>query len=194
MSTGQIAVNDLEFMAPLRAQGVRCLYDQAQVQQALKRMAGNINGEFREAESVLVLGVMNGALVTLGKLLTELHFPVYLDYVHATRYQQGETGGDLQWRRRPEEPLAGRQILIVDDILDWGITLAALVDYCWQAGAANVKTAVLARKQRELPPVIEADFVALEVPDEYVLGFGMDYRGLWRNLPGIYVFTKEPEP
>lgn len=180
-----------EFMAPLQAEGVRCLYDQMQVQNALKRMADKINAEFRTDEPVLVLGVMNGALVTLGALLTQLQFPVCLDYVHASRYQQGETGGELEWRRRPEEPLAGRQILIVDDILDWGITLAALVDYCRQAGAAGVKTAVLARKQRRVPPVIEADFVALEVPDEYVLGFGMDYRGLWRNLPGIYVLAPE---
>ena len=182
-----------EFMAPLRAEGLRCLYDQVQVQDALKRMAGEINAQFSAAEPVVVLGVMNGALVTLGELLTKLQFLVYLDYVHATRYQQGETGGDLEWRRRPEEPLAGRQILIVDDILDWGITLAALVDYCWQAGAADVKTAVLAHKQRTVPAVIEADFVALEVPDEYVLGFGMDYRGLWRNLPGIYALAPEPQ-
>ena len=181
-----------ELMAPLHGQRLRCLYDQAQVKDALKRMAGEINATFSGAEPVVVLGVMNGALVTLGQLLTDLKFPLYLDYVHATRYQQGETGGELQWQRRPEEPLAGHQVLIVDDILDWGITLAALVEHCRQAGATDVKTAVLARKQRPQPPVIEADFAALEVPDEYVLGYGMDYRGLWRNLPGIYVL--EPGP
>lgn len=186
-------MKESEFMAPLQAEGLRCLYDQVQVQEALSRMASKINAEYGAAEPVLVLGVMNGALVALGQLITQLQFPVLLDYVHATRYQRGETGAELEWRRRPEEPLAGRQILIVDDILDWGITLAELVDYCWKAGAAGVKTAVLARKQRATPPVIEADFVALEVPDEYVLGFGMDYRGLWRNLPGIYVLTPAPE-
>src|SRR5690625_5660132 len=91
-------------MAPLHGGRLRCLYDQAQVKDALKRMAGEINATFSGAEPVVVLGVMNGALVTLGQLLTDLKFPLYLDYVHATRYQQGETGGELQWQRRPEEP------------------------------------------------------------------------------------------
>jgi hypoxanthine phosphoribosyltransferase len=179
-------VTNAEFMTPLLAQGVCCLFGEVEVHEALQRMASKINAEYASAEPVLVLGVMNGALVTLGQLLPKLSFPLHLDYVHATRYNQGEAGGSLDWRRKPEKPLEGCQVLIVDDILDQGITLAAIVDYCRRAGASEVKTAVLARKQLPSAPVVEADFVALQVPDEYVFGFGMDYRGLWRNLPGIY--------
>src|SRR5690625_7557461 len=94
-------------MAPLHGQRLRCLYDQAQVKDALKRMAGEINATFSGADPVVVFGVMNAALVTLGELLTDLQFPLYLDYVHATRYQQGETGGELQWQRRPGWALGG---------------------------------------------------------------------------------------
>ncbi|MDQ2075584.1 hypoxanthine-guanine phosphoribosyltransferase [Marinimicrobium sp. ABcell2] len=179
-------MDSAQWMMPLLAKGVRCLFSEAEVHEALQRMAGKINASFSATEPVLVLGVMNGALVTLGQLLPQLQFPLQLDYVHATRYNQGEAGGSLEWRRHPQEALDGRQVLIVDDILDRGITLAAIVDYCQRAGAAEVKTAVLARKTLPSAPVVEADFVALRVPDEYVFGFGMDYRGLWRNLSGIY--------
>lgn len=175
-----------EFMSELMAVGAQKLFSQKQVQRALARMAAEINRRLPVDEPVVVLGVMNGALVTLGELLTQLQFPLELDYVQASRYGLGETGGLLEWQRRPQLPLAGRQVLIVDDILDQGITLEAIVAYCRQAKARAIYTAVLTRKQLTFPPAIEADFVALEVPDCYVFGYGMDYQGLWRNAPGIY--------
>lgn len=175
-----------EFMTELMASGAQQLFSQAQIQKALARMAGEINQRLSEKEPVVVLGVMNGALVTLGELLTQLRFPLELDYVQATRYGLGETGGLLEWQRRPQVPLADRVVLIVDDILDRGITLEAIVAYCRHAEARAVYSAVLTRKQLSFPPAVEADFVALEVPDCYVFGYGMDYRGLWRNAPGIY--------
>lgn len=175
-----------DFISELIAAGAQKLFSQAQVRQALTGMAGEINQRLRVEEPVVVLGVMNGALVTLGELLTQLQFPLELDYVQASRYGLGETGGLLEWQRRPQLPLAGRLVLVVDDILDQGITLEAIVTYCHRAGARAVYTAVLTRKQLAFPPAIEADFVALEVPDCYVFGYGMDYQGLWRNAPGIY--------
>lgn len=175
-----------EFMNQLMAVGAEKLFSQEQVQKALARMAEEINRHLSVDEPVVVLGVMNGALVTLGELLTQLRFPLELDYVQASRYGLGETGGLLEWQRRPQLSLAGRQVLIVDDILDQGITLEAIVAHCRQAKARAIYTAVLTRKQLAFPPAIEADFVALEVPDCYVFGYGMDYQGLWRNAPGIY--------
>lgn len=174
------------FMSELVVAGAQKLFSQAQVQRALARMAGEINQRLPADEPVVVLGIMNGALVTLGELLTQLQFPLELDYVQATRYGLGETGGLLEWQRCPQVSLAGRLVLIVDDILDQGITLEAIVVYCRKAKTRAVYTAVLTRKQLPFAPAIEADFVALEVPDCYVFGYGMDYQGLWRNAPGIY--------
>lgn len=174
------------FMSELMTLGAQKLFSQKQVQQAMARMAGEINKRLPVDEPVVVLGVMNGALVTLGELLTQLQFPLELDYVQASRYGLGETGGMLEWQRRPRALLEGRCVLIVDDILDQGITLKAIVSYCREAKARAVYTAVLTRKQLSFAPAIEADFVALEVPDCYVFGYGMDYQGLWRNAPGIY--------
>lgn len=81
-----------------------------------------------------------------------------------------------------------RPVLIIDDILDEGHTLAAIIDYCREQGAASVQCAVLVDKQheRKARPDLKADYVGLEVEDRYIFGYGMDYQGYWRNAPGIY--------
>lgn len=164
-----------------------CLIDQAQVEQALDRMAAAITRDLGDKLPVFYC-VMNGGLITTGHLLTRLGFPLEVDYLHATRYRGGLRGGELFWRVSPEIPMAGRHVVIVDDILDEGATLAAILDYCREAGAASLSTAVLVDKQhdRKASPDLRATYCGLEVVDRYVFGFGMDYKGYWRNAPGIF--------
>lgn len=135
----------------------------------------------------VVLGVMTGAIVPLGRLLPRLDFSLELDYIHASRYHGSTTGRDLVWLARPQTPLHGRTVLVVDDILDEGHTLAGIIEECRNEGAHEVLTAVLFDKRHERRvPGLTADFHGLEVPDRYVFGAGMDYRGYMRNLPGVY--------
>ncbi len=163
-----------------------CLYDQASVELALQRMAEAITKDLAD-KCPLVIGVMQGAVVTLGNLITRLPFLLDLDYAHATRYQGAESGGDLIWKRHPQAAIRGRSVLLVDDILDRGITSAAIADFCRTAGAEEVRVAVLAKKHLpDYSPPLEADYVALSLPDRFVFGYGMDYQGYWRNAPGIY--------
>ncbi|MDR9440709.1 MAG: hypoxanthine-guanine phosphoribosyltransferase [Halomonas sp.] len=164
-----------------------CLISQPEVERALDRMAEEITRDLGDRLPVFYC-VMNGGLITTGHLMTRLGFPLEVDYLHATRYRGGLRGGELFWRVSPEVPLAGRHVVIVDDILDEGATLAAILDYCRQAGAASTSTAVLVDKQhdRKAVPGLRADYCSLEVADRYVFGFGMDYKGYWRNAPGIY--------
>ncbi|MGM0534779.1 MAG: hypoxanthine-guanine phosphoribosyltransferase [Pseudomonadota bacterium] len=164
-----------------------CLISQPEVERALDRMAGEIARDLGDRLPVFYC-VMNGGLITTGHLLTRLGFPLEVDYLHATRYRGGLRGGELFWRVSPEVPMADRHVVIVDDILDEGATLAAILDYCRQAGAASISTAVLVDKQhdRKAVPGLRADYCGLEVADRYVFGFGMDYKGYWRNAPGIY--------
>lgn len=163
-----------------------CLHSAAAVEAALDRMAAAITRDFRD-RNPLVLTVLTGGIVVTGHLLTRLDFPLQLDYLHATRYQGGTHGGELAWIAHPRFPLAGRHLLIVDDILDEGLTLQAVVAHCRASGAASVATAVLVRKRHDRrPPGVEADYVGLEVEDRYVFGFGMDYHDYHRNLPAIY--------
>jgi hypoxanthine phosphoribosyltransferase len=163
-----------------------CIYTLAEVEQALARLIPQIERDFADKHPV-VLGVMNGSLPTLGFLLPRLSFLLEVDYVHATRYRGETQGSHLLWKRKPEVSLAGRHILLVDDILDQGVTLKAIADFCREQGALSVAIAALGVKQLlnyESP--ISADYAALMIPDRFVFGYGMDYQNYWRNAPGIY--------
>jgi hypoxanthine phosphoribosyltransferase len=133
---------------------------------------------------------MGGAVVFSGQLLPLLRFPLELDYVHATRYADTTRGGALEWKVRPRVPVRGRTLLVLDDILDAGITLAAIRADLLAAGAAEVFSAVFADKETGRSKPVLADFVGLRLPDRYVFGFGMDVRGAWRNLPEIYALRE----
>ncbi|WP_324780580.1 hypoxanthine-guanine phosphoribosyltransferase [Thiobacillus sedimenti] len=158
---------------------------ETEVQAALDRLAAEIGRELAGAFP-LVLAVMGGAVVFAGQLLPRLRFPLEFDYLHVTRYRGKTQGGEMEWRVLPGQNVAGRTVLVLDDILDEGETLAAIRDKLVQMGAARVTSAVLTDKANGLAKPIRADFVGLEVPDRYVFGCGMDAYGLWRNLPAIY--------
>jgi len=162
-----------------------CLYEEQQVLEAVGNMAEQITADLGDKDP-LIIAVMNGGLMPAGLLLPRLRFPLKLDYLHATRYREGTTGHDLVWQHTPSHDLNGRHVLIVDDILDEGHTLAAILDFCQAQQPASLATAVLAQKthQRGVRPPLE--YVGLQLPDRYVFGCGMDYKGYWRNLPGIY--------
>lgn len=165
----------------------QCLYDEAQVETALDRMAQEISEQL-SASNPLVLCVMNGGTILTGRLATRLKFPLQMDYIHATRYREALQGADLQWRVTPATSLAGRIVLVLDDIFDVGETLAGIKDWCEANGAKQVYTAVLVDKQheRKTANLKQADFTALYAEDKYLFGYGMDYKGYWRNAPGIY--------
>jgi hypoxanthine phosphoribosyltransferase len=163
-----------------------CLHDRAAIESAIEKMATDISAKYHD-KNPLVLVVMSGALIPAGILLTHLDFPLQLDYFHASRYRGKTSGGtELEWRVTPRFAIEGRHVLIVDDILDEGLTLKAIVESCVSAGAASVESAVLVQKLHDRNCGIEADYVGLEVEDRYVFGYGMDYKEYLRNAPGIY--------
>lgn len=165
--------------------GADLICGEAEVQAAVSHVAREINATLSEANP-LVLAVMGGATIFAGHLLTQLCFPLEYDYLHATRYGDSTSGGELEWVVEPRTPIAGRTVLLVDDILDEGITLAAIRDRLLQQGAQRCLTAVFADKDIGRSKPIRPDFVGLTLPNRYVFGFGMDVKGAWRNLPAIY--------
>ncbi|RUR12204.1 hypoxanthine-guanine phosphoribosyltransferase [Legionella sp. km772] len=171
-----------------------CLYTSNEVAAALDRMAINIHDKLKDKNPVIVC-VMIGGLVPLGNLLLRLDFPLEVDYVHATRYRGEITGGDIHWKVKPSTNLKGRTVLVVDDILDGGLTLAAIIDEMKMMGASEVYSAVLVDKYRKRVPngLQQADFVGLQVEDHYIFGYGMDYNEYLRNAPGIFVVDPEHE-
>ncbi len=165
----------------------RCLFDAQDIAIALDVMAHKISDALRDTNPVL-LCVMNGGVIFTGQLATRLQFPLQMDYVHATRYREQLSGADLHWRVTPATTLQGRTVLVLDDIFDEGETLSAIKKWCENQGATQVYTAVLIDKQhdRKTAALKQADFTALYAEDFYLFGYGMDYKGYWRNAPGIY--------
>jgi len=162
------------------------LVDGECVRAAYDRMANDISQVLGDTNPV-ILCVMTGGLVPTAELFTRLDFPAELDYVHATRYEGTRGGQNINWIARPVHGLKDRTVLVIDDILDEGTTLAAILDFCREQGGASVHSAVLVEKLHDRKaPGLRPDFVGLTVEDRYVFGCGMDYHGYWRNLPGIY--------
>lgn len=176
-------------ITPVEAQRVYdeadCLYSRQQVDAAIIAMAEQISAKLKD-KNPLVLSVMSGALLPAGILLSHLNFPLHIDYLHASRYRGETSGGELDWRVTPRYSLNERVVLIVDDILDEGLTLQAIIESCRAQGASEIYSAVMVKKLHDRNVGIEADFVGLEVEDRYVFGYGMDYKEYWRNAPGIF--------
>jgi len=149
------------------------------------RLSREIGAKLAERHPV-VLAVMRGSVMFAGQLLPQLRFPLQFDYLDVTRYGSATRGGDITWKVSPGTEVQGRVVLVLDDILDEGHTLAAIRTKLVEAGAAEFCSAVFADKNigREKP--IRADFVGITLPNRYVFGFGMDVHGAWRNLPAIY--------
>ncbi|CAG7857776.1 hypoxanthine phosphoribosyltransferase [biofilm metagenome] len=166
------------------------IYSEAEVERALDKLADDITENLHKTNPVL-LCVLNGGIITAGRLLTRLHFPLMVDSINATRYQNQTSGGSIKWLLKPSEPLAERTVLIVDDVLDEGITLAAVKEYCFEQGAVAVHVAVLLDKNIGRAKPIQADFVGLTVPNRYLFGYGMDYKGYLRNTAGIYACRED---
>ena len=155
------------------------------VTETLSRLANEITLSLSDKHP-LVLSVMGGAVVFTGQLLPLLEFPLDFDYIHVSRYGNNTQGGMLDWKVLPRENVSGRVVLVLDDILDEGHTLAAIREKVLGMGAASFYSAVFTEKLIEKPKPVQADFVGIKLPNRYVFGFGMDVHGAWRNLPAIY--------
>lgn len=164
-----------------------CLFNARAVDAAIDELAKQVAARY-EALNPVVICLMNGGLIFCGQLLTRLDFPLEVDYLHVTRYGQDTEPGSLQWIVTPQQVLENRHVLVVDDILDQGNTLLSVLQCCRDQGAESVSCAVLVDKKhdRKANPEFKADFVGLEASDRFLFGYGMDYRGYWRNAPGIF--------
>jgi hypoxanthine phosphoribosyltransferase len=170
------------------------IFDQETVQASVRRMAATLNARFGDEEKQefpLVLGVMGGAVVFTGSLLPQLTFPLEFDYIHVSRYGDDDQGGKVVWKVVPRPTVSGRTVIVLDDILDEGETLAHVKSRLLEMGAKEVIIAVFADKNIGKSKPVKADIVGLTIPNRFVVGFGMDVYGYWRNLPGLWAIRNE---
>ena len=144
------------------------IHDRAAIEQAIAVMAKQVHDDYRDSVPVF-LTVMHGGLPFAAQLAMEvgaLGVDLEFDYLHASRYRGETSGGELAWKHRPATPLKGRRVLLADDILDEGHTMAAITAWCREQGAIDVRIAVLAVKVHDrCVPGMCADYVGVEVPD-----------------------------
>ena len=175
-------------------QNAEQIFDAPTVERAVGDVADKLNARFNAPDDEtfpLVLGVMGGAVVFVGQVLPQLKFPLEFDYIHVTRYGDDDQGGKVVWKVIPRANVEGRTIIVLDDILDEGETLAHVKQRLLDMGAAEVIIAVFADKALERSKPVEADIVGLSIPNKFVIGFGMDVYGYWRNLPGLWAIRQE---
>jgi hypoxanthine phosphoribosyltransferase len=169
----------------------RELYSSSEVDEHIRRMAAAIAGEMADRHPV-VLALMRGGAFTAVRLCGHFQFPYEFDYIDARRYGRNLSGGELTWRVRPDEALRGRTVLLVDDVLDRGLTVAAAHRHLLEIGVARCYVAVLVSKRvADAGGRMQPDFVAIETGDEYLFGCGMDYKGYWRGLPALYAVDSD---
>ncbi len=166
------------------------LFTLTEVELAVKELSKKINKELADRELV-VITIMQGGLVFSGMLIPYLSSPLQLDYAQFSRYGNEEAGGQIKMIKRPSLSLEDKIILLVDDICDRGGTLKSAKELCDDIGAKEVFAAVLAKKNLSEKSTSLIDhtfklFYALEVPDRFVFGMGMDVKGYFRNAAGIY--------
>lgn len=168
----------------------KLIFDNARIARALESLADKLNQQLID-ETPVVLCVMQGGLIFSGHLIPRLQCMLEIDYIHATRYGNTTSGGELTWKSYPATDLKGRTVLILDDILDEGHTLQAIQQYCEAQGASKIISAVLVRKcHGRCVDTGLTDNIALNVEDKYVFGFGMDYDGKYRQLDSIYALDE----
>ena len=162
------------------------------IEQSIEALAQQLAERFAD-DYPIICCVMTGGIVVTGHLLTRLNFPLDVDYIDVSRYGDNDAGGQLTWHVLPRFNLTGRVVILVDDILDEGHTLAQIKAAFLKEGAASVYTVVLAEKALEQSKPVVADFVGLVLPNRFVFGYGMDAYGYWRNLNGIHAIADKEE-
>jgi hypoxanthine phosphoribosyltransferase len=170
---------------------MKVLLSAAQIQQRVQSLAGQIAGDFRE-RPVTIVGVLTGSLMFLADLVRHLDLPLRIGFVQASSYR-GPTTTPGELRIAPEllPDVNGRHVLLLDDILDTGRTLASLVRHLRGLSVASVRVAVLLRKLGRQEVVVEPDYVGFDIPNAFVVGYGLDYNDEYRHLPHIAIFDGE---
>lgn len=188
----------------LTAENTYKLISHEELQVAITSLGVRINASYREMfresggeqkknevafiQDVVVLCVMSGGMIFCSHLLPLLDFPLRFDSLQTSRYGDKDKGGELRWLKKPDVKLHNKHVLIVEDMIDEGVSLKAIYDYCESENTASTKVAVLLDKNtpRRVASAVVPDFIGMAIPDEFIFGFGIDYKNYYRNLLDVY--------
>ena len=159
----------------------------------VRELAAQISRDYANASEVLLIGVLRGAFVFLADLSRRLTIPCRVDFIAVSRYEDGAVPGAVRLVMDVRTGLTGRHVLLVEDIVDSGETLGYLLDMLRARGPASLRTCVLTRRPGPLAPGLTLEYVGFEIPDRWVVGYGLDHADRWRTLPYIGILP-DPAP
>ena len=169
----------------------RILFDEATILRRLDEIAAQISNDYRDRELTVIV-VLNGSLVFMSDLMRRIPLPLRLDCLSVASYHgRAQTTGEVIFKQVAPPDVKDRHILILDDILDSGHTLAAIREKLETAGPRSIRVCVLLQKKKARARSVDADYVGFEIEDEFVVGYGLDFDERYRNLPYIGVLRKE---
>ncbi|MDL5050383.1 hypoxanthine phosphoribosyltransferase [Oscillatoria amoena NRMC-F 0135] len=161
------------------------LFPEKDILAAVSSMGEAIEKEYK-GQKLTVVSILNGSVMFFTDLIRRIHMPLRIECIYAQSYQGGlKSSGEVTIFANDSFDVRGADILIIDDILDTGLTLSKVREELSIRGAREIKTAVLLRKNVERVRHVEADFVGFDIPDRFIVGYGLDYKGFYRNLPFI---------
>ena len=169
----------------------RVLFDEPAIHRRLDDIAAQVSGDYRDRE-LTVIAVLHGSLMFVADLLRRIPLPLKLDCLSVASYHgKAQSNGDVVIRQITVPDVAGRDVLILDDILDSGHTLAAIRETLKTAKPHSIRVCVLLSKKKQRAREVGADYIGFEIEDEFVVGYGLDFRERYRNLPYIGVLRRE---
>jgi hypoxanthine phosphoribosyltransferase len=168
---------------------VRQLLSETELREGVDRVAAAITQRYQDSP-ITVVAVMTGSLVMLADLIRRLNMPVRVSLIRASSYRGGTTSGELTIKEDMMLDISNRDVIVVDDIFDTGKTLKAVVECITSMNPRSVATAVLLHKEGRGQVSLEPDYAAFKIPDEFVVGYGLDYQDLYRNLPFLAILEE----
>lgn len=171
----------------------RVLISENDINQAVEKIARDITEEYKDDDAPLVLiGILKGSVFFLADLSRKIDLPISFDFMSVSSYGLGtESSGDVRILKDLDQSIDKKNVVIVEDIIDTGYTLAYLIENLKSRGVKSIKTAVLLDKKERRLVDFDADYIGYEIPDEFVVGYGIDYAQKYRNLPFIGIIKRE---
>ncbi len=165
---------------------LKLLISESQIQECVERLAQQVQNDYQD-EPLLVVGALNGSFVFLADLIRHLHLPIQVDFIRLSSYDEAtDSSGTIRLHHGVRTPVNGKNVLVVEDIVDTGLTAQFIRRYFDDEGAATVRICSLLDKPIRRVTSVTVDYVGFEVPDEFLVGYGLDFNQQYRELRALY--------
>ena len=169
----------------------KVLISSEELNKRIGELADRINTEYKDSSSLVIVGILKGSFVFLGDLIKKINLPVKVEFIGASSYEGTSSSGTVKIQNSITGDLKGKDILLVEDIVDTGLTISKLNDVFKKEQARSVKVCSLLSKPgcRKVP--VKVDYEGFKIGNEFIVGYGLDYNGMYRNLPYVALYKQK---